>query len=57
MYQNTSASPNLAVTRTITFQPFDGVLFGNVVSRQVKVSGASNPAVLSGVSGTGTYSE
>lgn len=56
-YHNTSASPNTALTRTISFRSTDGLLSSNTVSRDVNVLATSVPAVLSGVSGTGTYSE
>jgi len=56
-YHDTSATPNTALTRTIDFQVTDGVLLSDVVSRDVTVLATSAPAVLSGVSGTGTYDE
>lgn len=56
-YHNTSASPNTSVTRTIDFQVTDGLLLSNIVSRDLTVVTTSTPAILSGVSGTGTYVE
>jgi len=56
-YHNTSASPNISATRTIEFQANDGLLYSNFVTRDLTVLATSVPAVLSGVSGTGTYSE
>jgi hypothetical protein len=43
--------------RTIDFQVTDGVLSGNVVSRDLTVKASSAAPILSGVSGTGTYFE
>ena len=54
---NTSGSPNTTLTRTIDFQVTDGILPSNVVSRDLAVIASVPPAVLSGVSGTGTYFE
>ena len=54
-YTDTSVTPNTALTRTIYFQTSDGMLLSNVQTRDVTVSASSVPAVLSGVSGTGTY--
>ncbi|MEI8018524.1 MAG: hypothetical protein WCH39_10030 [Schlesneria sp.] len=54
-YTDTSATPNTALTRTIYFQTNDGTLLSNVQTRDVTVTASSTPAVLSGVSGTGTY--
>ena len=56
-YHNTSGSPNTLLIRTVDFQVTDGVLSSNVLSRDVTVQSLSTPAVLSGVSGTGTYFE
>lgn len=54
-YHNTKASPNTSLTRTINFQASDGSLSSNVISRDLTIMASSIPAVLSGVSGTGTY--
>jgi hypothetical protein len=54
-YTDTSATPNTTLTRTIDFQTNDGLLLSNVQTRDVTVMASSIPAVLSGVSGTGTY--
>lgn len=56
-YRNTSGSPNMALTRTIDFQVTDGLLSSSQISRDLTLVAASTPAVLSGVSGTGTYFE
>jgi len=56
-YRNTSGTPNAALTRTIEFQVTDGLLTSSRISRDLQVQTASAPAVLSGVTGTGTYSE
>ena len=56
-YHDTSATPNTSVTRTVDFQVTDGLLTSDLVSRDVTVMASSIPAVLSGVSGTGTYDE
>jgi len=56
-YHNTSGSPNTSAIRTIEFQANDGFLLSNVVTRDLTVATASAPAVLAGVSGTGTYFE
>lgn len=56
-YHNTSNAPDTAATRTIEYQVNDGIANSNVVSRDITVQSASTPPVISGVSGTGTYSE
>jgi|GEM_PF-1010260 len=56
-YHNTSGSPNTALTRTIDFQVNDGLLSSGQISRDLTVAAASTPAVLSGVSGAGTFFE
>lgn len=55
-YHNTSGSPNLALTRTVTFQVSDGVLLSNSVSRDISVTASTAP-ILSGVTGTIQYIE
>ena len=54
-YHDSSATPNTALPRTINFQANDGLLLSNVVTRDVTVMASSIPAVLSGVTGTGTF--
>ena len=54
-YTDTSVTPNTALTRVIYFQANDGILLSNLQTRDVTVMASSIPAVLSGVSGTGTY--
>jgi len=56
-YHNSSNTPNTSVTRTIEFITSDGLLASNVISRDLNVTTASVPAVLSGVFGTGTFYE
>ena len=56
-YHNTSATPNTSVTRTIDFQSTDGLLPSNVITRDVTVMASSIPAVISNVTGTGTFYE
>ncbi len=56
-YHNSSITPNTSVTRTIEFITSDGLLASNVISRDLNVTTASVPAVLSEVSGTGTFYE
>jgi hypothetical protein len=55
-YHNISATPNVALTRTVSFVASDGLQDSDPVTRDVIVS-ATGAAVLSGVTGTGTYSE
>ena len=56
-YHNTSATPNISATRTIDFQVTDGVLPSNVITRDVTVMASSIPAMISNVTGTGTFYE
>ena len=56
-YHNSSGSPNTTLIRTVDFQVSDGMLLSNIVSRDLTVTAAPNPPVLSGVGGTGTYFE
>jgi len=56
-YQDTSATPNTTLTRTVTFVVNDGILTSDLVTRAITVSTISVPATLSGVSGTLTYDE
>ena len=56
-YHNTSIAPNTTLVRTVDFQVSDGLLPSNTVTRDLTVMASSIPAVLSGVSGTGTYFE
>lgn len=56
-YHNTSLMPVTSPARTVSFQVSDGLISSNVVSRDLNVQATSTPAVLSGVSGTGTYNE
>ena len=53
-YNNTSATPNTALTRTIEFQGLDGILFSNAVTRQMNVGANS---VLTGLGQTVNYTE
>lgn len=55
-YHNSSASPNTSITRTIDIEATDGARIATA-SRDLNVMAASNPAVVTGVSGTGTYTE
>lgn len=56
-YQNTSASPNTAATRTIGFQVTDGILPSNTVSRDLTVRSTSTSPLVSGVNQTVNYVE
>ena len=47
-YHNTSSAPNTALARTVDFQVNDGLLFSNIVSRDVAVLATSRSAGLVG---------
>jgi hypothetical protein len=57
IYTNTSGTPNTSLIRTVSFTANDGFQSSDPVTRAVNVFTTSNPPVLSGVSGTGTYAE
>ena len=55
LYHNTSATPNTALTRTITFQTSAGATSSNTVSRDLTVRATTSPPTLTGLSPSGFY--
>lgn len=55
-YHNTSATPNTALTRTISFQARHGIDFTNVESRDLTVIATSNPPTVTGLNATTIFS-
>ena len=56
MYHNTSASPNMALTRTISFQANNGDLLSNIVTRNLTDRTGATPTI-SGFTSPLTYVE